>query len=149
MVRQSVVAIPRSRKNVFLIDTNVISELRRPKPHGAVIAWLESVPDEQLFLSAVSLGEIQAGIEMTRVQDHAKAQAIEAWIDRVAATFQVVSMDATAFRLWAKLMHRQSETLYEDAMIAATALTHSLTVVTRNVRDFSRFQVPLLNPFEI
>jgi predicted nucleic acid-binding protein len=56
-------------------------------------------------------------------------------------------MDAVTFRLWAKLMHRQSDTVYEDAMIAASALVHKLTVVTRNIRDFERFQVPVFNPF--
>jgi predicted nucleic acid-binding protein len=58
-------------------------------------------------------------------------------------------MDAQTFRVWARLMHRQSDALYEDAMIAATAQVHQLTVVTRNVRDFSSFNVPLLNPFEV
>ena len=96
----------------------------------------------------VTLGEIQAGIEITREQDVLKAASIEAWADQVASTFNVLPMDAATFRLWAKLMHRQSNTGYEDAMIAASALVHNLTVVTRNVRDFERFQVPLFNPFE-
>ena len=66
---------------------------------------------------------------------------------RVCTTFNILSMDAPAFRRWAQLMHRQSDTLYEDAMIAAIAKVHQLTVVTRNVGDLSRFDVPLLNPF--
>lgn len=133
---------------MYLLDTNIVSELRKPRPHGGVVAWLEEVADEDLYLSAVTLGEIQAGIEITREQDSQKAAAIEAWADQVALSYNVLTMDTATFRLWATLMHRQSDTVYEDAMIAATALRHKLTVVTRNVRDFERFDVPLLNPFE-
>ena len=133
---------------MYLLDTNVISELRRPKPHGAVLAWLQSVADSDLHISAVSLGEIQAGIELTRDQDAAKAAEIEAWADLMAGSYNVLPMDAATFRLWAKLMHRRSDTLYEDAMIAATAIRHQLKVVTRNVPDFADFGVELLNPFE-
>jgi predicted nucleic acid-binding protein len=133
---------------MYLLDTNVISELRRPKPHGAVLAWFQSVPDSDLHISAVSLGEIQAGIELTRDQDRHKAAEIERWADRVAASYNVLVMDAGIFRVWARLMHHRSDTLYEDAMIAATAMVHRLTVVTRNVADFSHFDVKLLDPFE-
>jgi predicted nucleic acid-binding protein len=133
---------------MYLLDTNVVSELRKPKPHGAVVAWIQATPDSALHLSAVTLGEIQAGIELTRTQDPTKALAIEAWLERVAASYNVLPMDGAAFRAWARLMHRRCYTLYEDAMIAATAQVHGLTVVTRNVADFSVFGMPLLNPFE-
>jgi predicted nucleic acid-binding protein len=131
----------------FLLDTNVVSELRRPRPHGAVLAWLHSVDDADLHLASVTLGEIQAGIERTREQDPAKASEIERWLDQVSDIFNILSLDGPTFRCWAQLMHRQSDTLYEDAMIAAIAKVHHLTVVTRNVADFSGFGVPLLNPF--
>jgi predicted nucleic acid-binding protein len=133
---------------MYLLDTNVVSELRKPKPHGAVLAWLQGVDELQLHLSAVTIGEIQAGIEITREQDAAKAAEIESWLAQVAAAYNVLPMDAAAFRIWAQLMHRQSDTLYEDAMIAATAKAHGLTVVTRNVADFKKFGVALLNPFK-
>jgi toxin FitB len=133
---------------VFLLDTNVVSELRRPRPHGAVIAWLRQVADHDLHLSAVTIGELQAGVEITREQDLAKAEEIERWIDSVAATYNVIPMDAPVFRAWARLTHRRSNTLIEDAMIAATADVHGLTVVTRNVRDFAAFGVETLNPFQ-
>jgi len=133
---------------MYLLDTNVVSELRRPRPHGAVLAWLASVEDSSLYLSAVTLGEIQAGIELTREQDKTKAAEIEAWLDQLSEAYNVLPMDAVAFRAWARLMHRKSDTLYEDAMIAATARVHRLTVVTRNTADFEAFDVPLLNPFE-
>jgi toxin FitB len=132
---------------MYLLDTNIVSELRKVRPHGAVVAWLDTISDGDLHLSAVTLGEIQAGIEITREQDAQKAMVIEAWADQVANTYNVLAMDAAIFRLWATLMHRQSNTVYEDAMIAATALKHKLTVVTRNVRNFERFNVPIFNPF--
>ena len=132
---------------MYLLDTNVVFELRRPRPHGAVLAWLQAVDDAQLFISAVTLGEIQAGIELTREQDTDKASEIEAWLDQVAAAYNVLPLDAAAFREWARLMHRRSDTLYEDAMIAATARVHGLTVVSRNVADFKALGMEAINPF--
>jgi toxin FitB len=117
------------------------------RPHAAVIGWLRSVSDSDLHLSAVTIGEIQAGIEITREQDSAKALEIEVWLELVATTYNVLPMDARSFRLWARFMHRRPQTLNEDAMIAATAEVHNLVVVTRNARDFERFGVRTLNPF--
>src|SRR5437660_63175 len=132
---------------MYLLDTNVVSELRRLKPHGAVVAWLRAVPDADLHLSAVTIGELQAGVEITRERDPAKAAEIEAWLDGVAETYNVLPMDGRVFRRWARLMHHRSDDLIEDAMIAATAQIHNLTVVTRNDRDFERLGVAVLNPF--
>ncbi len=131
----------------YLLDTNVVSELRKPRPHGAVVAWLQSLDDAQLYVSAVTLGEIQAGIEMTREQDPQKAQEMEAWLALVAGAYNVLPMDAAAFTAWARLMHRKSDTFYEDAMIAATAKVHGLIVATRNVADFQALGFEIFNPF--
>jgi toxin FitB len=131
----------------FLLDTNVVSELRKPKPHGAVVAWLNHLRDDQLFLSAVTLGELQAGIDRTRAQDALKAQEIESWVDQLADSIQVLPMDALCFREWARVISGKSDTLVEDAMIAATARVHGLTVASRNERDFTALGVTLLNPF--
>lgn len=132
---------------MYLLDTNVVSEFRKPRPHGAVVAWIAAANDADLYISAVTLGEIQRGIERTRVQDADKAAALERWSDKVADTYNVLPMTAEIFRLWAKLMHKQSDTVNEDAMVAATAIINKLTVVTRNVNDFERFGVKIINPF--
>lgn len=132
---------------MYLLDTNVVSELRRPRPHGGVVAWVESVADEDLFISAVTLGELQAGVEIARERDPEKAAALDAWVDRVEQSYNVLPMDGRAFRVWARLLHRRSDDLIEDALIAATAIVHRLTVVTRNVRDFAQLGVKTLDPF--
>ena len=132
---------------MFLLDTNIVSELRRPRPHGGVVAWLRGLQDTDIHLSAVTICELQAGIEITRERDPAKAAELESWLDRVAATYNILPMDARALRVWARLMHRRSGDLIEDAMIAATAAVHHLTVATRSVRDFERLGVKALNPF--
>jgi predicted nucleic acid-binding protein len=132
---------------MYLLDTNVVSELRRPRPHGAVVAWLQSVDDADLHLAAITLGEIQSGIEITREQDPAKAAAIETWLGELAGAFNIISADADVFREWARLMHRRSDTLIEDAVIAATASVHNLLVVTRNGRDFERLGINTFDPF--
>jgi predicted nucleic acid-binding protein len=132
---------------VYLLDTNVVSELRRPKPRGAVVVWLETIDDADLSISAVTIGEIQAGVENIREQDVGKAAEIETWLARIVETHNVLPMDARAFRCWARLMHRRSNDLIEDAMIAATAEVNNLIVATRNVKDFAPFGARTFNPF--
>jgi toxin FitB len=133
---------------MFLLDTNVVSELRRAKPHGAVVAWIAAQQDRDLHISAVTIGELQAGVEITREQDPERAKVIEAWLDQVAQSYNVIAMDSVVFRAWAKLMHGRPNQLMEDAMIAATAEVHGLIVVTRNIRDFRILASKTLNPFQ-
>ena len=132
----------------YLLDTNVVSELRKTKPHGAVTAWMNTLRPEQIFLSAVTLGELQTGVELTRGNDTAKAGEIEAWLTLVEASFATLPMDSACFREWARLMVGKSQELIEDAMIAATARVHGLHLATRNERDFRQFQVTAFNPFQ-
>ena len=132
---------------MYLVDTNVVSELRKPRPEPRVIAWLRGVSDRDLFLSAVTIGELQAGVEKLRATDKARAKDIEAWVDQVASVWNVLPMDAKTFRQWGVLIHGKPRDLIADAMIAATAHVHRLTVVTRNLRDFVALDVPALDPF--
>jgi hypothetical protein len=131
----------------FLLDTNVISELRKTKPHGAVLAWVRSLRDEDIKIPAVAIGELQDGAELACWQDPAKALELEQWIDRIMATYVVLPMDGQMFRDWARLMNRRSDDLSTDAMIAATSRILGLTVATRNVKDFALFDVEIFNPF--
>jgi len=132
---------------VYLLDTNVVSELRKRKPNKGVVTWVQAAPEDSLYVSAVTVGEIQAGIEITRKQDAVKAKEIELWLDAVEQSYGVLSADAAIFRRWAQLMHRRPDHHLEDALIAATALVRGMTVVTRNVDDFEPFDAPLINPF--
>lgn len=131
----------------YLIDTNVVSEMRKPKPHGSAFAWLQSLELGQVFFSAVTFGEIQRGVEITRRQDPLKANEIEAWAAHLERASQVLPMDSACFREYARLMYGRSDTLAEDAIIAATARVHGLTVATRNERDFGHLGVSVSNPF--
>ena len=132
----------------YLIDTNVVSEMRKRKPHGGASSWLEGLEEGQVFLSAVTFGEIQKGVEITRQQDSIKANEIEAWAKQLESASPVLSMDAACFREYARLMHGRSGTFAEDAMIAATARVHGLTVATRDERDFRHLGVAVVNPFK-
>ncbi len=102
-----------------------------------------------MFLPAVAVGELQAGIERARLRHPIQAREIEAWLETALSEFDVLPMDGATFRLWAKLMVGRNEELYEDAMIAATALVNNLVVATRNVRDFEGFGVEVVNPFVV
>jgi toxin FitB len=135
--------------NRYLLDTTIVSELRKPRPHGGVVAWLNQQYDEQLVLSAVTMGELQAGIERTRRQDSAKAAEIELWAEQLADSYQILPMDTACFREWGRIMDRKPDELLEDAMIAATARVHGLIVATRNEADFKRLDVEILNPFKV
>jgi predicted nucleic acid-binding protein len=117
---------------MYLLDTNVISELRKSKPHGAVLVWFASVGADEIAIPAVVIGEIQDGAEITRRQDQ---------------NFTVLPMDGPMFREWARLMAGKPDDLSGDAMIAAAARIQGTVVVTRNVKDFASFGVQVFNPF--
>ena len=132
----------------YLLDTSVISELRKTRPHGAVVAWISAMEAGRLSLSAVTLGELQVGIERARRQDPAKANEIERWIDGLPTYYHVLPMDTACFREWGRIMDKKPPELLQDAMIAATARVHRLIVATRNERDFKQLEVRTFNPFK-
>lgn len=133
----------------YLVDTNVLSELRRPKRSPAVVAWFSSVSADDLFLSALTLGELRQGIESLRRKDLTAANSLERWFNGICADFseKILPVDAAVAEQWGRLSVQQPLPSI-DGLLAATAAVHDLTIVTRNVADFDRSGVPLLNPFE-
>lgn len=132
----------------YLLDTNIISEIHKPKPHGAVVAWFDALRDEQVCVSAVTLCKLQEGIERTRKQDATKAGAIEEWVNEVERLSTVLPMNGRCFRETARIMAGKQRDLFNDIMIAATARVHGLTVATRNEKDFRHLGVEIINPFK-
>jgi predicted nucleic acid-binding protein len=136
---------------MFLLDTNVLSDLRRRgRAHPKVAAWADSVRPSDLFLSAITILELEAGVLMRQRRDKAQGAVLQAWVDtKVLPAFQdrILAVD-TAVALRCARLHVHAPRAERDALIAATALVHGLTVVTRNSADFKPMGVPLLDPWE-
>lgn len=136
---------------MFLLDTNVISELRRPdKADRNAVAWANAVPAANIFMSVISILEIELGARLIERRDAAQGTILRAWInDQVLARFEgrILAIDTVVAQRCAQL-HVPHPRAERDALIAATALVHGLTVVTRNVGDFEPTGVPLLNPWD-
>ncbi|ACF03037.1 PilT protein domain protein [Rhodopseudomonas palustris TIE-1] len=133
---------------MFLIDTVTLSALRKRQRNPNVVAWFERQRTADLFLSAISIGEIERGIARQRATDPEFARALAAWLDRVLTVYgeRIVPFDLRAARRWGALSAALGNDS-ADLMIAATALEHGLTVVTRNVSDFALTGVALIDPF--
>lgn len=134
---------------MFLLDTNVISELRKARADSNVLAWARSVSPTSLFLSAISLLELETGILRLERRDAIQGRLLRAWLDKqVLPAFagRVLPID-TAVALRCARLHVPDRSNHCDALIAATALVHGLTVVTRNIDDFQATGAPLLNPW--
>lgn len=135
---------------MFLLDTNVISELRRPdKAHRNVVAWANAIPAASFFISAISILEIELGARLIERRDSAQGAVLRNWIDNhILARFEgrILPIDTPVAQRCAQL-HVPNPRAERDALIAATALVHGLTIVTRNVGHFEPTGVPLLNPW--
>jgi toxin FitB len=133
---------------MYLIDTVVLSELRKLQRDPGVVAWFEQQRTTDLFLSVISIGEIERGITRQRTRDPDFAAALAAWLDRVLVLYgeRILPFDLKTARRWGDLSAAVGNDS-TDLMIAGTAIEHGLTVVTRNVSDFEPTGVPVLNPF--
>jgi toxin FitB len=132
----------------FLLDTMVVSETRKTKPHGGVMAWLRATPEELQLIPTVTFWELQRGIDRTRASDPAKADEIERWMEGLLASARIVAVTGPMFRQFQILARRHSDENVEDMLIAASAIVAGLTVATRNVRHFAAYGVPTLNPWD-
>jgi predicted nucleic acid-binding protein len=132
----------------YLLDTNILSEVRKPRPHGGVLAWFAAFQAAGFGIPAIALFELQMGVEQLRGKDSSRAAIFEFWISRIEAGSNVLAFDARASREAARLLSAQPEHLLADGMIAAIAKVNGLVIATRNTRDFERFDVPLVNPFK-
>ena len=132
----------------YLLDTNVLAEIRKPRPHPAGAAWDEEAGDDELFLSVLVVGEIQQGVARLRRKDPRQAATYETWLGKLQREFadRVLPVTQDVALEWGRLSAGNPPPVI-DGLIAATALVHGLTVVTRNVADFEPTGVPLLNPF--
>jgi predicted nucleic acid-binding protein len=134
---------------MHLIDTVVLSELRKPQRDAGLASWVERQRTTDLFVSVITIGEIERGIARQRASDPDFVAALAAWLDRVLALYgeRILPFDLPVARRWGQLSAALGNDS-ADLMIAATALEHGLTVVTRNVSDFEPTGVATLNPFD-
>lgn len=133
----------------YLIDTNIISEVRKAdRCDRRVAAWYASVADEDLFLSTLVLGEIRRGVELARPRDLDKAEVLERWLGQVEAAFgnRILGVDNAVADQWGRLSAIRPLPVI-DGLLAATAITNGLTLVTRNDRDIAGLGAAVLNPF--
>jgi len=133
----------------YLLDTNVISEVRKARADSGVRAFISGSDSDLLFLSVLTLGELRKGVAIKRLADPADADSISAWAEGIAANFadRVLPVDAAVARVWGDLSMARSRPVI-DALLAATALVHGLTLVTRNSRDFQFANLAVLNPWK-
>ena len=134
----------------YLLDTNIISEIRKgPRCHPNVAAWYSNLEEESLYLSVLVLGEIRKGIEGLRDRDAGKANELDLWLEQLQTSFQsqILPVDTAISQEWGRLSSLHTVPVI-DGLLAATATAHRLVLVTRNTRDFADLGIHLLNPFE-
>jgi predicted nucleic acid-binding protein len=132
----------------YLLDTNVVSELRRARPDRSVLGWVETTATETTYLSVLVLGEIRQGVERIRGRDPGQATSLEGWLVTLEQAFsdRILAIDRVICHAWGRLSSADPLPPI-DGLMAATALVHGLTVVTRDTRPFERVGVPHLDPW--
>lgn len=134
----------------FLVDTNVIAELRKgTRANASVLAWFDGLGPDMIWLSVLTIGEIRRGVESVRRRDQPAARALERWLRRLTLDYadRILPVDLRVVEEWGRL-NVPDPLPVVDGLLAATAKVHGLTLTTRNVRDVSRTAVRLFNPFE-
>jgi predicted nucleic acid-binding protein len=133
---------------MFLLDTVIVSELRKKRPDAGVVRWISKQQDDLLYLSVVTLGEIERGIEKRRKVDTEFADELAAWLESLMRLYadRILPVTPSVARRWGRLSAQLGHD-GADLLIAASALTHGLTVVTRNAGHFEPTGVSLINPF--
>lgn len=133
----------------YLLDTNILSELRKSHPNPLVERWYAATHDADMYLSVMTIGEFRKGFARLRLRDAARAEALELWLDLLLRPYQarILPITPEIARVWGELNGPQPLPII-DTFIAATAMVHDMVLVTRNVKDFTRTGVRLLNPFE-
>ncbi|MBO0839779.1 MAG: type II toxin-antitoxin system VapC family toxin [Sciscionella sp.] len=132
----------------YLIDTNVISELRRDVPNSGVSSWFSGVADDEIYLSVLTLGEIRQGIEKLRIRKDRRAGKFEKWLNSLLKLYadRIIPIDSSVTDIWGKINAKHRIPVV-DGLLAATAMAHGWTLVTRNVKDFARTGALVHNPF--
>lgn len=136
---------------MFLLDTNIVSELRKgSRANRQVGSWFAEIDDSELFLSVLVIGELRQGVERARQRDAARAEHIDRWLQKLVDDYasRLLPVDARVAELWGRL-NVPDPISTVDGLLAATAIVHDLTLVTRNVKDVARTGARLLNPFEV
>ena len=133
----------------FLLDTNVVSELRKKRPHPGVAAWSDRHEAADFFISSLVIGEVRAGVEKLRRRDPRRADDLDAWLDDLCVAFsdRVLPVSIEVAQEWGRLRARVGGPPI-DSLMAATAGVHRLTLVTRNVGDFAGAGLSVVNPFD-
>lgn len=133
----------------FLLDTNVVSELRRSRPHPSVTAWFDSLGSADLWLSVLTIGEIRQGILRLRRRDPPQADLLDRWLAQLQDGYadRILPVSVAVAQRWA-LLNESRPLPVVDGLIAATAIEHGATLVTRNVADLAGVDVPMINPFD-